>query len=91
MQQTISITVSGQVQGVFYRQSACSKAMEFGITGFVQNLADGSVRIVASGTEEKLKELIAWCRQGPPKAQVSTVQVQPAPARDFEGFHIRRF
>lgn len=91
MQQTISITISGKVQGVYYRQSTRAKALELGISGFVQNLAGGSVRIVATGTDEQLNQLLDWCRQGPPKAQVSNLEVQPQALEHFEGFHIRRF
>ena len=68
--QTISIIVKGRVQGVFYRQSTREKARELGLTGYVQNMENGSVHIVATGEHEKLDQLIAWCRQGPPKAKV---------------------
>ena len=62
MLQTISITVSGKVQGVFYRQSAKEIAKEIGITGEVKNVANGSVYILATGTKVQLDNLVAWCR-----------------------------
>ena len=65
MLQTISITVSGKVQGVFYRQSTKEMATSLGITGQVKNLSDGSVYIIATGTKEQLDKLVDWCRQGP--------------------------
>jgi acylphosphatase len=91
MIQTISIQVIGKVQGVFFRQSTHDKAVQLGITGWVQNQPDGSVYITATGEPEQLDELLAWCRQGPPKAQVVKVQVQQFPPELFDGFYIRRY
>jgi len=90
MQQTISIIVEGKVQGVFFRQSTAKKAIELGITGEVSNLPDGSVAIIATGTEEKLEELTAWCRQGPSKAIVTAIVKKELPLRSFRDFSIQR-
>src|SRR5690349_14995665 len=76
MEQTISITVSGMVQGVYYRQSTKEKALELGISGRVKNLPDGNVHILATGTAELLDQLVQWCKQGPPHAKVTGVQVE---------------
>jgi acylphosphatase len=89
--QTITITVSGKVQGVYYRQSTKEMATTLGITGYVKNLVDGNVYIVATGTKEQLDKLIAWCRQGPSKARVTGVEVQESPLLEFDGFSIQRF
>jgi len=88
--QTISITVSGRVQGVFYRQSTREKARELGISGNVKNLADGTVYIIATGTRDQLDQLIEWCKKGPPKAVVSAVETKDLPFHEFSGFHIDR-
>lgn len=90
MQQTILIRVAGKVQGVFFRQSTREKAIELGLTGYVCNLADGTVQLIATGTEEKLSLLKAWCRQGPPKAVVTAVEAEPVPFQAFEKFTIER-
>lgn len=83
--------VSGKVQGVYYRQSAKQKALELGISGTVQNLRDGSVLLIATGATEQLNKLVDWCRQGPPAAKVTGVQVQEEEeAREFIGFTIQR-
>jgi acylphosphatase len=76
MLKTISITVSGKVQGIFYRQSAKEKATALDITGSVKNLDDGSVYIIASGAKEQLDELTRWCYIGPPHATVTKVEVK---------------
>ncbi len=91
MQQTISITVSGKVQGVFFRQSTKEIAMSIGITGEVRNLTDGNVFVVATGTKEQLDKLIAWCRQGPLKARVTDIEVQESSLQQFHNFSIKRF
>jgi acylphosphatase len=91
MQLTYSITVSGKVQGVFYRQSTKEKAITLSITGSVMNKKNGDVEIIATGSKEKLDELIDWCRQGPPKAVVKNVIVKELPLQSFERFVIQRF
>jgi len=88
--QTVSIIVSGKVQGVFYRQNTKEKATALGIQGTVENLDDGSVSIIASGTREQLQQLIQWCHQGPSKAKVDQVTVTEIPVQAFNGFRILR-
>jgi acylphosphatase len=88
--ETISITITGKVQGVFYRQSAKEKALELGITGVVKNMPDGSVHIMASGTKDQLNQLVAWCKQGPPRAVVSAVHVEQTAPHAFFGFTVQR-
>lgn len=88
MLKTISILVSGKVQGVFYRHSTKEKALELGITGMVQNLSDGNVYIRASGTTEQLDSLVNWCWQGPPKAKVASVDINIWPYQSFDSFTI---
>jgi acylphosphatase len=90
MEQTISITVSGLVQGVYYRQSTKEKALELGISGIVKNLPDGSVHILATGTADRLNELVHWCKQGPSLAKVKSVNVESVERQVFMGFVIQR-
>jgi acylphosphatase len=90
MVQTLSITVSGKVQGVYYRQSAKEKAQELGITGSVKNLPNGDVFLMATGAPEQLKELVEWCGIGPSRAIVNNVQVQQLEDHVFSGFTIQR-
>jgi acylphosphatase len=90
MQKTISITVTGIVQGVYYRQSTKAKAIEAGVTGEVRNNGDGSVGVVATGTDNQLNTFIAWCHKGPETAVVSEVKVEDLPLKKFETFRIVR-
>jgi len=90
MLQTISIIVKGKVQGVFYRQSTQEKATALGITGTVRNLPNKSVAITATGEKEQLDQLLAWCRQGPPRAVVSSVESREEELRLFKEFKVER-
>lgn len=90
MHKTVSIIVSGKVQGVYYRQSAREKATELGVTGYVLNQPDGSVAITATGTTEQLEKLIAWCHQGPRLARVTRVDVKEVSLASFGSFTIER-
>lgn len=90
MIQTVRMVVSGKVQGVYYRQSTRDKALELGLTGTVKNQADGSVLVYASGPSAAVNQLIAWCRQGPARAVVSSVQVETIEPTAFVGFTVLR-
>lgn len=88
MNQSISITVKGIVQGVYYRQRTKEFANQNSVTGEIKNLHGGDVHIIASGTEENLQKFIAWCNKGPETAVVSDVNVEKVPYREFEAFKI---
>lgn len=90
MQKTISIIVTGKVQGVWYRQSAKEKAFELGVTGTIRNQPDESVAIIATGTDNQLAPFIAWCRQGPPRAHVLQTNVKELSLQSFDSFIIER-
>ena len=87
---TICITITGKVQGVFYRQSSQEMAEALGITGLVKNKANGEVEIIATGDKEQLDSLVKWCHQGPRRAQVATVRIEELVPQNFEGFRILR-
>ena len=89
----IEITVTGKVQGVFFRESTKGEATKMGIVGTVKNLPNGNqVFIVAQGEEEKLAQLIGWCHQGPPAAVVEKVEVIDVPTEEgkHKGFIVTR-
>ncbi len=68
--------VTGRVQGVFYRASTAERAQQLGIAGWVKNLSDGSVEVVAAGEEDAVALLLAWLWEGPPASRVASVSVQ---------------
>ena len=67
---TKEIIIAGKVQGVFFRRYTCEAANVIGITGFVKNLPDQSVYILATGTDEQFEQFIKWCWQGSPGSKV---------------------
>ena len=83
----------GKVQGVGFRMYTQSKAEELGVIGFVQNLDDGTVKIVAAGEDDKVDALINWAKTGSPAAEVDNVQTEVMEYREeeFSDFAIRRF
>ncbi len=84
------IWVSGRVQGVYYRATTCDVARRLRLTGWVRNLPDGRVEIVAEGPEDSLKALIDWCWEGPPLAKVEDVEVVwESPTGEFDDFRVR--
>lgn len=87
---SVSITVTGKVQGVFFRASAKDTADRLSVKGSAQNMPYGSVYIEAEGDEENLKQFIGWCQQGPPRASVSNVNVVEAEPKSFQRFDIKR-
>lgn len=66
-------TISGRVQGVFYRQSTQEQATQLGLVGWVQNLSNGDVMVWAKGQIEALNQLEQWLKIGPARASVSAV------------------
>lgn len=70
------VFVSGQVQGIFFRQSTKEKARENGVTGWVRNLPDGRVEAVFEGEEEAVKSLVNYCKRGPPGALIKDIDVE---------------
>ncbi|WP_367027506.1 acylphosphatase [Methylococcus sp. ANG] len=87
----VHVHVAGQVQGVWYRASAARKAAELGLTGWVRNLPDGRVELVAEGDAETVDALLAWCRRGPPLARVAGLDVREmAVTGEFVEFAVLR-
>jgi acylphosphatase len=82
-------TVSGRVQGVFYRASTERQAQRLGVTGWVRNLPDSRVEVLACGDEEQLDALLSWLWQGPANARVSDVCSDAVETQNWAGFNVR--
>lgn len=85
----VSLTITGRVQGVFFRREARREAIRHALTGFVLNREDGSVRAEAEGSDVAVGAFIRWCRRGPEHARVEEVVVREIPPRGGEGFVVR--
>lgn len=79
-------TISGHVQGVWYRASTKEHAEALGITGHARNLTDGRVEVLACGQTDIMNELEAWLWQGPPLAKVEHIDSVEIAPRNINGF-----
>lgn len=75
---TKRVRVFGRVQGVWYRGWTVETARRRGLCGWVRNRSDGSVEAVFSGPAAAVEAMIAACREGPPAARVTAVEVELA-------------
>lgn len=83
------VVVHGRVQGVFFRGSTQEEARRTGIDGWVRNLPDGAVEAVFEGEAAGVERLVAYCRRGPPWAEVTRVDVIEEAPEGERGFRVR--
>jgi len=82
--------VHGRVQGVSFRYYTQRRASSLDVTGYVRNVWDGTVEVVAEGSREALEELLAFLRVGPRAAMVTQVDTEwPVPTGAFTYFEVR--
>jgi acylphosphatase len=74
--------ISGRVQGVAFRFFAQHEARVLGLTGWVRNLYDGRVEVVAEGEREQLEQFLAELKKGPRLARVEKVEITWEEFRD---------
>jgi len=84
------VSVSGRVQGVFFRAECADRARALGLTGWVRNAPDGRVEAAFEGSDEAVEEAIAWCRTGTPSAIVDDVEVVEEAPTGEAGFRVVR-
>ena len=70
---TVRLAITGRVQGVGFRESMRAVAQALEINGWVRNCEDGSVEAITQGDEFAIEQLVAWCHNGPPGANVKFV------------------
>jgi acylphosphatase len=81
--------VNGKVQGVAFRAYAQESATELSVVGYVRNLPDGSVEVVAQGPSEVLKEFVEYLNEGSLMAEVETVAVEwRSVSKTFDEFSV---
>jgi acylphosphatase len=85
----LHVIVEGHVQGVGFRYYVSEQALFIGLTGWVRNVYDGQVEVVAEGTRADLEKLLRYIQRGPSGAYVSSVSEDWSPARgEFSRFSI---
>ncbi len=83
------VVVRGRVQGVFFRDTTRRRAESAGVTGWVTNRPDGAVEAAFEGEPAAVSELVAFCRRGPSRAIVESVEVIDEDPEGVWGFEIR--
>jgi acylphosphatase len=83
------VLISGQVQGVFFRDTCRRLAVQHGVAGWVRNLPDGRVEAVFEGPAEDVGRLLDWARTGPRLAVVDGVAVHAERPEGLAAFHIK--
>jgi acylphosphatase len=76
------VFINGRVQGVFFRDSCSREAHRAGVTGWVRNRRDGRVEAVFEGEADAVGRMIEWCRHGPPRAVVTSVEISQEQPED---------
>ena len=84
------LVIRGRVQGVGYRMAMTEAAVALGVAGWVRNRRDGAVEALVQGDDATVERVLAWCRRGPPGANVTAIvalvrEVDPA----VDGFMCR--
>jgi acylphosphatase len=80
--------LTGAVQGVFFRDTCRQLAQRRHVAGWVRNLPDGRVEAVFEGAAPDVERLVDWCRQGPPRAMVDSVEVREEPPEQLTSFRV---
>ena len=88
MTTAVEVSVTGLVQGVFFRAEAQREADRLGVAGWVRNEPDGSVAAHFEGQPDAVEAMVAWCREGPRRARVEGVDVRDAEPTGAKGFDV---
>lgn len=91
MRKRLRLRISGRVQGVFFRVACREQANGLGLVGWVRNLSNSDVEVLAEGCVVDVDVLQDWCRAGPSNARVDDVTVsEEAPLGDMDQFSVIR-
>jgi acylphosphatase len=83
------VIVRGRVQGVWFRESTRQEAERAGVAGWVRNLPDDSVEAILEGPPDAVDRVLAFCRTGPPSADVTSIDIRHEPVADESTFQVR--
>ncbi len=83
------LSISGRVQGVFFRAWSREQADELGVRGWIHNRPDGHVEAHVEGEQARVEQMIDRLRGGPPDARVEKVRIWDADVCDFDDFEVR--
>ncbi|HJS94953.1 MAG TPA: acylphosphatase [Solirubrobacteraceae bacterium] len=83
------VTVTGRVQGVFFRDSLRQRAHSRDVAGWATNRVDGAVEAVFEGKPDDVERLVEFAKTGPRQADVESVDVREEEPEGLTGFEIR--
>ena len=84
----VHVTITGRVQGVFFRAACAEEARRLGLAGWVRNVPDGDVEATFEGHGAAVAAILAWCATGPPLAAVERVDVDEERPTGEAGFRV---
>ncbi len=84
-----TVRVHGRVQGVGFRFSTQAKAEQYGVAGWVRNEPDGTVSVKCEGPNEAVQRFLSYLKQGPPSAEVTSIEVNTAVPDGRSRFSVR--
>jgi len=84
----VRLRITGLVHGVFFRASMAEQAATREVSGWVRNMADGSVQAFLEGEEERVMRIVEWAKHGPPRAHVKSVTVERVRPKNSKSFRI---
>jgi len=82
------VHVSGTVQGVYFRASSEQQAIDYSLSGYARNLADGGVEVLLCGQQANIDKMLVWLSHGPEQAEVSAIQSKQVPWQEHNFFSI---
>jgi acylphosphatase len=85
----VRVVADGRVQGVWFRETCRREAEALGVSGWVTNRHDGAVEAAFEGDEGAVDRMVAWAREGPPRARVDRLEVTDEPPKGDHGFRVR--
>jgi len=80
--------ISGRVQGVYFRASSQQQAIDYSLSGYARNLADGDVEVLLCGEEENIEKMLSWLAHGPEQAEVTQIHHKKVPWQEHHFFSI---
>jgi acylphosphatase len=80
--------ISGRVQGVYFRASSQQQAIEYCLSGYARNLADGDVEVLLCGEQKNIEKMLIWLAHGPEQAEVTDIQHKKVPWTEHHFFSI---
>ncbi len=88
--QAYSITITGRVQGVHFRQSTKAVADQLGVKGYIKNEPDGSVYVEAEAEDWIMENFLEWCAEGPDRAIVESINKKEIELQHYKNFIIKK-